>query len=131
MGIVLDLTKNIISLEQDNKESLYWELWRGTKSSAKSRNLKFELNKEQHKQIILQNCYYCGDEPKIRNRKKFIENELRANGVDRIDSSIGYILENCVPCCFTCNEMKWHHNVGDFLSHIEKIVEHCNLDDND
>jgi hypothetical protein len=31
MGIVLDLTKNIISLEQDNKESLYWELWRGTK----------------------------------------------------------------------------------------------------
>lgn len=28
------------------------------------------------------------------------------NGVDRLDSSMGYTPDNCVPCCWECNNMK-------------------------
>lgn len=37
-------------------------------------------------------CHYC------HNRK--------ASGLDRRDSSIGHVPENCVPCCLRCNRVK-------------------------
>jgi hypothetical protein len=44
-----------------------------------------------------------------------------SNGLDRIDSSIGHVLENVVPCCFDCNIMKSNRTVDEFLAHIKKI----------
>lgn len=57
---------------------------------------------------LLQNsiCTYCGN---------------KANSLDRINSKIGYTIENCVPCCKLCNTMKWDLSIQDFYSHIDKI----------
>ena len=30
----------------------------------------------------------------------------KLNGVDRVDSAVGYSESNCVSCCATCNMMK-------------------------
>ena len=49
---------------------------------------------------------------------------VKYNGVDRINSSDGYIADNCVPCCETCNRMKMDHDLHDFLEHVKKIVIH-------
>lgn len=44
------------------------------------------------------------------------------NGVDRINSTDGYSISNCVPCCETCNKMKLDYDQHDFLEHVKKIT---------
>ena len=80
-------------------------------SSAKKRNLVFELSFEQFKKIVFKRCYYCG---------QFSENKDFC-GIDRVDNNVGYTLENCVSCCDICNEMKMARKEKEFLKHIEKI----------
>jgi 5-methylcytosine-specific restriction endonuclease McrA len=67
--------------------------------------------------ITQQSCYYCGQLPSKRfnyflssahspSQKSIDEGWFIYNGLDRIDSSIGHTVENCVPCCWTCNNAK-------------------------
>lgn len=77
------------------------------KSGAFARNYEFKLTIHQFNDIISKDCFYCGDSNKI--------------GIDRVDNTIGYIYENCVPCCEICNRMKLNYTKELFLSHIEKI----------
>lgn len=70
---------------------------------------RFNLTFEQFSEIVVRPCEYCGSEKSL--------------GVDRVDSSIGYEIENCVPCCRICNVMKNSLSVEDFLDHIKKIFE--------
>ena len=80
------------------------------KSSAHCRNLTITLSAEEIVDIIHKPCVYCGAE--------------KANGIDRIDSSKGYIQENVVPCCSICNWMKNALPVEQFYDHIDKIYNH-------
>ena len=45
------------------------------------------------------------------------------NGIDRLDNKLGYEEENCVPCCYLCNRMKWSITEKDFLAQISKIFK--------
>ena len=45
------------------------------------------------------------------------------NGIDRIDNNIGYIMDNSITCCETCNRMKRSHEYDFFLDHVKKICE--------
>jgi hypothetical protein len=85
--------------------------FRMVKHSAKQRNYEFALSLENFSEIILKPCTYCG------------ENEKRI-GVDRIDNTKGYTVENSNPCCTTCNMMKKVMTVSEFLSHIKKIYNY-------
>lgn len=93
------------------------------KKGAKKRNLVYELTKEQFKNLVTQDCYYCGAKPKIYNSYKYTS--VYMNGIDRIDNSIGYVIDNCVPCCKFCNQMKMEKSQYDFLNKIKEI--YCNL----
>lgn len=87
---------------------------------AKSRNLNFELSREEFEFFIFQNCYYCGEPPSLR----IINNcTLICNGIDRIDNSLGYFKENCVAACKMCNVMKSSKDRDDFINHCRKISE--------
>ena len=61
--------------------------------------------------------------------KKYGKNKIPEpfNGVDRIDSSLGYSVNNCLPCCEKCNKMKLVYETNDFLNHIKQIYEFNNL----
>ena len=87
-------------------------------------NLKFE----EFNSLIGKPCYYCGQAPTIHTslieRSNKSEPMLKHNGIDRLDSSIGYELNNCVPCCFKCNHAKNTMTTSEFLKHIEKIYLH-------
>lgn len=106
-----------------NNGSLINKLIRNYKTSAKKRNISFELNNEQFKKLIKSNCYYCNSEPIIR--KGEIEyaksGEFKRNGIDRLNNDIGYTIENSVPCCEICNRAKLKLTEKVFLNHIEKI----------
>lgn len=82
------------------------------KQSAKKRSFSFELKYDEFLNLIEQSCCYCGEKPK------------KYNGIDRVDSLQGYIINNCVPCCEYCNTMKLNYPVDFWLTHIEKIIRH-------
>jgi hypothetical protein len=84
---------------------------------AKERGFAFELSLEEFDTITKMPCEYCGGYNDELDGVKF-------NGIDRIDSSNGYIYDNCVPCCEKCNRMKMAYDLMDFLEHVKKIVNH-------
>lgn len=106
---------------------------------AKNRNKNFELTRDQFRNIIKQNCYYCGEFPERKNSyinksgqrrlrsnvtvEKAEENWVYINGVDRLNSDLGYTIENCVPCCKLCNLIKREIHVKDFLNLVQKIYK--------
>ena len=63
-------------------------------------------------------CSYCG-----------CQRTEEVLGVDRLDSSLGYIKGNCVAACGSCNFMKRQLSPEDFLSQVsmiyEKLTEMC------
>ncbi len=78
------------------------------KRGAKVRKLLFLLTKKEFEHIISKCCVYCGDKDNI--------------GVDRVDNTIGYVLENCAPCCTMCNYMKTNNNKEVFIKQCKKIA---------
>lgn len=98
---------------QADKNRLYYTY----KQGALKRGIDFELSLEDFTNLISQNCVYCHSEPK----SSYIE--YAHNGIDRIDNSKGYTIDNCVPCCSMCNFMKHDYSLQDFLHQIGKIYK--------
>ena len=46
-------------------------------------------------------CHYCGDT--LRWREIGARGKFSGYNIDRKDNRIGYVKENCVPCCGRCN----------------------------
>ena len=98
----------------------YWDY----KKSARRRKFSFELSLEEFKSIVLQSCYYCDKEPSIvETDRSRLETKILRNGIDRKDSSIGYVLENSVPCCSECNYIKNSLSADDLICWIKKVYK--------
>jgi len=87
------------------------------KKRAKKLGHIFDLTTEQFKQISSESCEYCGSFTGKSKDGKF-------TGVDRISAEQGYFEQNCVPCCMTCNYMKWTLGMDAFLKHVKKIAKY-------
>ena len=94
------------------------------KYGAAKRNIKFNLSLENIKFIVFKNCYYCGSPPENIITRPRINDTMLYNGIDRVDNTKGYTLENCVPCCWKCNQAKHIMSNEEFLSWIKKVYEH-------
>ena len=77
------------------------------KHNAKFRGIGYYLTPEQFFKLVKGYCYYC--------------NKRNAGGVDRLDSKEDYIINNCKPCCRTCNIAKNDLSLKDFKKLITKI----------
>lgn len=91
--------------------------YRKYKIGAEDRKFAFELTLEEFDTITKMPCEYCGEYSDEIDGVKF-------NGIDRINTLNGYVYDNCVPCCATCNQMKMAFDLHDFLEHVKKIVNH-------
>lgn len=128
-------TKNFINginaQSRRKPESVYKFLYQRYKSSAKKRNITFELSINEYKDIIKNDCYYCGSNPELKQPKRkmgdLVGVPVSYNGIDRIDNNMGYLKENCVACCSKCNYMKHEMSVTSFTEHILKIVNYQKL----
>ena len=85
--------------------------YRTLKGSAVKRNYGVEITFEQYCEITSKPCVYCG------------ESKERI-GIDRIENTKGYTLENSAPSCTPCNMMKKTMSVQEFLERIKKIYNH-------
>ena len=90
------------------------------KANARGRKHTFTLTLEEFTSIIQSPCAYCGMESSIIHKRK--TTSYPHNGVDRIDSSRGYELDNCAPCCFTCNFAKNSMPLGEFRKWITRLI---------
>lgn len=95
---------------------------------AKKKNIALTIAYDEFRKLITQNCYYCGAEPsgyyekKYRSRKDGRAHQtIRYNGLDRVDNSKGYELDNVVPCCKHCNTMKGALSVEEFRSWVMRV----------
>jgi hypothetical protein len=78
------------------------------KSGAQRRGLPYNLTHEQFMSLWQQPCHYCGE-------------PIDTIGIDRVDNTAGYMVDNVVPCCRICNSMKSHMNLLDFLVQCNRI----------
>ena len=90
---------------------------------SKKKNLKVSITLIDFEKLIKQCCFYCGKEPQDKKYLNGIKN-IKANGIDRIDSSKGYEIGNVVACCTKCNMAKNDMSKEDFLNHITKIYNY-------
>ena len=93
------------------------------KDGASKRELAFDLTLNEFLDIIEKPCVYCGKEPDVYSGDVTYMNRTqepwKRNGIDRVDSSKGYIQDNCVPCCQRCNYAKNDISVTEFIQYIK------------
>jgi hypothetical protein len=77
------------------------------------RKLDFTIEKEDYDKFRNGQCYLCG----------LTSSDTHKNGIDRIDNSKGYILDNCRSCCGHCNCMKLDMDYSAFIAHCKQIVK--------
>lgn len=68
------------------------------KSNCKKRSLSLDLTIEQYELLIQAPCFYCENKLCIKVQ--------HGVGLDRLDSGLGYSIDNCVSCCAFCNTIK-------------------------
>lgn len=93
------------------------------KNSARIRKLEFLLTKNEFLQMSSEYCFYCGIEPKQIKECEGKNGMFVYNGIDRLDSSLGYFPENCVPCCGRCNEAKMSQTQNDFYHGLIEFIK--------
>lgn len=91
---------------------------------AKKRGLSWKLSKEQFRNLTTSNCFYCGKVPSQKKKQRNFNGEYVYNGIDRVDNTKGYIVENCVSCCKICNYMKRALTQQEFFNHINQIAKY-------
>ena len=97
--------------------------YHGYKKQAKDRGLDFDLSFYDFKGLVEDFCFYCGSKDTKHVWKKSF-GSIDVCGVDRLDSSIGYVKDNCVSCCKFCNYAKRSYSVEEFKEHISKIYNY-------
>lgn len=130
------------SKRKPGEEKHLHQWWYQINDKAKRRGIEMVIDKDSAIKIAKQNCFYCGTPPArytryIENRKaqcgrrqktyypESCENDAPyIHGLDRVDSSKGYTEENVVPCCGSCNQLKWDRPVKDFYEHLKKVIQH-------
>jgi hypothetical protein len=95
----------------------------GYRQAAKSRDLTWELTREDFRRLAAMDCFYCGIPPATTARTVSGE-EFTYNGLDRVDSGGNYALENVVPCCPTCNHAKKDMPFHAFLAWVARLTEY-------
>jgi hypothetical protein len=98
-------------------------------SGARRRNLAFELNKEQFRELTSKNCFYCNLPPKQKMKNSANTGEIVYNGLDRVDNTKGYTIDNVVPCCKKCNHAKDISTLSDFKTWVKSVYQNMNLDE--
>ena len=102
------------------------QLFNTYKNQAKLREYSFELSLDNFKQLISDDCFYCGIEPQ---QKLIISNILGDrillyNGIDRMNNTKGYITGNVVSACGMCNIAKKNFPFDEFIEWIGRVSKH-------
>lgn len=74
----------------------------------------YSLTQQQYYHLATSNCFYCDGKPSNFN----VHSKAKYQGIDQIVPQAGYMYDNCVPCCISCNFAKSNMSQKDFINHI-------------
>jgi len=111
--IILSIWPDAIPFGNGFRLSKTQRKYLGYKERIESKGKEITIPFKDFEYMLSQSCVYCGSTENIT--------------IDRIDSNLGYIPNNCAPCCHHCNTLKWDKSEIDFLNHIAKIAKFRNL----
>lgn len=94
------------------------------KTKARRRGIEFSLSTEETSKLFASPCFYCGGAPSNTARRESTYGVFVYNGIDRIDSSRGYVSGNVSACCWRCNCMKNTLTAAEFIFHVNQIIRH-------
>lgn len=101
------------------------KLFADYKKTAKRGVRPFELTLELFQKLTSSNCHYCGNPPSLLSYHKGAKHlAYKYNGVDRVNSGLGYIESNCVSCCSNCNYGKRTLSAQEYVEHCRRVVAH-------
>ena len=132
------LKKEFLS-KKGNQFGLYSDrrlaIYRVQYSHLKRRHSKFSGEIFSFEEFVKKSespCHYCGLEwsKEIQDRRNetikdglFSDVVVKCNGIDRIDSEVGYTSKNTVPCCKYCNTAKNTMTQQEFKRWIVRVYE--------
>jgi hypothetical protein len=116
---------HIASCHGYTSAALYPQSWPNTypvamseyKSRAKKKHLSFDLTRDDYKRLINTPCHYC--------QREITETNL--SGIDRVDNSLGYSLDNVVSCCSQCNQMRTNIPQNEFIQTCILVAQRAHL----
>lgn len=99
------------------------QYFRHYRKAAEKRDYCFDLSLNEFIEIVHKSCHYCGDSPKPNAIHPRLH-KILVNGIDRVDNSIGYTVDNCVPCCSICNKAKASLSLETWMIWIRRVHAH-------
>lgn len=125
---------NQYGLYEDRQEAMLKVQYSHLKRRHTKKNMVgVVIDYDKFKKLSKSKCKYCGTEcskviedrlNESKSQKRLSEEILKINGIDRLDSNIGYTNENSVTCCKTCNFAKNTLSESEFYLWIKKIYEY-------
>lgn len=94
------------------------KMYRG---SARARGLLWALPKKFFFELTQMNCHYCGVPPSTASSNT--RGTYLYNGIDRKDSSMGYLKWNVVACCTVCNHAKKDMSYSTFVEWLKRVAQ--------
>jgi hypothetical protein len=94
-------------------------IWDRVKSTAKFRGIEVTVTQAQVLALAAMPCAYCGCPPEPKKGGSYGRGAW--NGLDRIDSAKGYLPDNVLPCCVTCNRAKGDLSVAEFMQWATRL----------
>lgn len=111
------------SLRRTDKKPAFSKYYSSLKANAKSRSIEVEISLDEFVKIASNNCYWCDLPPQPKNGFKEWQDSVMISGIDRKDNSIGYTVQNSVPCCYDCNRAKSDLPIDLWMYWIARIVK--------
>jgi len=119
--VFIKRAEHILTFQNKISGNLYPECFASHKSSSYSaykwraikKQIDFLITPTDYGNIINKDCYLCGKQ----------NDNSHKNGIDRIDNSKGYILDNIKTCCCECNYIKKDYQLNDIMNRLLLIYE--------
>lgn len=111
-----------------SSEEITWKNHYGmVKGRKHSKEKGFNLTLDEFIKLSSQNCFYCNDGPTATKGHRSWSTYILTNGLDRIDSSMGYLYDNVVACCKFCNFAKHDKTEEEFYLWVKRLAKHQSL----
>jgi len=123
---------NQYGLHEDREVALLKVQYSHLKRRDKKKGFSDTLSLDVFSLLSKSPCKYCGLEHskeiedrlnESKSQKRLSDHVLKCNGIDRVDSSKGYTVENSVACCKYCNTAKNTMSENDFYEWIKRVYE--------
>jgi len=98
------------------------ELFKSYTNSAAKRGLSWELSDAEFDRLTKEDCSYCGIPPASVWKRAKRRGAYEYNGLDRVDSRLGYTSSNVVTACRDCNYAKNNDTDSEFQAWVSRLV---------